>query len=51
METKTDLAQNIAVPTLKNVLKLIGFKEVAANIYLIPSAKKAASQKQKPAFA
>lgn len=46
METKTDSSLK-PVPTLKNVLSLIGFKELATNVYVIPPAKKLSAYKKK----
>lgn len=46
METKTNLTSK-PVPTLKNALRLIGFKELAANVYIIPPAKKLNAYKNK----
>ena len=40
-----------AVPTLKSALKLIGFKEIAANVYTIPPARKLNEYKSKSAIA
>lgn len=42
---------SVAIPTLKDALKSIGFKEIASNVYSIPPVRKQSPQKQKPAFA
>ncbi len=49
MKIQTD-SKKKSVLTLKNALELIGFKEIAANVYTIPSAQKLNAHKNnKPA--
>lgn len=38
MKSKSSVAP-VAIPTLKDALKLIGFKEIASNVYTIPPKK------------
>lgn len=46
MNNKTNSSPE-TVPSLKNILKLIGFKEIATNVYTIPPAKKINAYKHK----
>lgn len=36
---------SVAIPTLKDALKLIGFKEIASNVYSIPPKKRIQERK------